>query len=83
MTPMERRIATLNRIVSEAAADAGVSPKDILGQSRLRTVTEARKQCYRALSKEGYSSSKIGQMMGRDHTTVLYGIGRVKKAQRQ
>ena len=41
--------------------------------------SDCRKEIFRALMEEGYSSPQIGGWFGYDHTTVLYAAGRVTR----
>lgn len=59
----------------EFVAEATGIPYRLL-TSRLRTseVSKARHIVYWLLKRRGYSLVRIGRAMGRDHTTVRYGI---------
>ena len=74
------------RAIQDACTDHGVSPDDVLGDSRIRLISAARHDAMwrvrqlRAVNHEdrpAFSLPQIGKMFGgRDHATVLYGVGR-------
>jgi chromosomal replication initiator protein len=60
---------TLNRV----AKTYKVAPEDILGRSRQRHITDARWVFIKALRAKGrLSFPRIGQIVNRDHTTVMH-----------
>lgn len=65
-------------IVKRVAAAFGVSAKDVLGSTRLRSVVVPR-QVAMFLVRElcGLSLPRIGAVFGRDHTTVLHSLRKV------
>lgn len=71
MTPL------LHSIVVSAAADAGCTLEQMLGPQREHV--PARYQAMRRAYEAGYSTTQIGRALNRDHTTVLYAIGRLKR----
>ena len=65
-------------IVRRVAAAFGVTEKDLLGASRLRSVIVPR-QVAMVLVRElcGLSLPRVGAVFGRDHTTVLHALRKV------
>ena len=61
-------------IVKEGARIFNVCDKDIYKDTRFTEIMRARKALYLALFMRGASKSKIGQVMNRDHSTVMYGL---------
>jgi chromosomal replication initiation ATPase DnaA len=49
-----------------------------MGPARFRFVTVARFAVYKAMRIRGWSFSQIGQLMNRDHTTVMHGVTRAE-----
>ena len=76
---MSQSLACLIRIVANRA---GITEADILGQSRLRKITEHRQFVMYLAHKRGMSLPQIGRIMGRHHTTVLHGV-RAEAARRK
>jgi chromosomal replication initiator protein len=72
------------RILDETAAYFELSREDLVSKNRSRPLTIAR-QIGMYLMREctGLSLIKIGEWFHRDHTTVLYGIGKVEKLMRE
>lgn len=63
------------RATCEGVAQAiGVSVTAIRSDQRTRRVCHARWIVFDDLYRLGWSLTQIGKFMGRDHTTVLYGI---------
>lgn len=77
MTPAERR----GLRVIEACVDAGVSPSDVMGSSRLAKVCRVRQRLFYEFRADGMSLPEIGRFFNRDHTTVLHGVNAEKERQ--
>jgi chromosomal replication initiation ATPase DnaA len=65
---------TLHAVAQAIAAEHALPVAALLGPSRLMHISHARQALYAALRARGLSLPAIGRFMGRDHTTVLYGI---------
>ncbi len=66
-------------IVQDAARLWNISIDDILGPRRDQRACSARWAVMAALDDLGWSSTKIGNYLNRDHTTVLWGLGRLNR----
>ena len=67
-------------IALKVAAAFDVKAKDLRGPSRLRTVLEARQVAmYLAHDTVGFSLPAVGRAFGRDHTTVLHAVRKVRE----
>lgn len=73
MTKAER----LNFYADLAAARHGCTRTDVLGRKRRHY--EARREVMCRLYATGWSSPQIGEAMGRDHTSILHGLGRLSR----
>jgi chromosomal replication initiator protein len=72
------RPATVAAIVQRVAAAFGVSPAELQGPSRLRTVLTARQVAMYLLRElVGLSLPRIATALGRDHTTVRHACQKV------
>ncbi|WP_435170791.1 helix-turn-helix domain-containing protein [Falsirhodobacter sp. 1013] len=62
-------------LADEVAEAYHIDRADLLGDQRARLWSDARQHLY-LLAKErfGWSTTRIGQMVNRDHTTVVHGI---------
>lgn len=58
----------------------GLSPREVLGESRCVPNVAARWAVMRRLRADGFSVSAIGRMTNRDHSSVLYALGMLRKA---
>lgn len=57
----------------KVAAIYRVSPDDIMGRSRKRHITDARWVFIKATRAKGrLSYPRIGEILGRDHTTIMH-----------
>jgi chromosomal replication initiator protein len=75
------RNSTLDAIMKRVSAAFGVSQKELLGTSRLRSVLLPRQVAmYLARELAGLSLPRIGAAFGRDHTTVLHACRKVEEA---
>lgn len=75
-----KSILTPEYIVESCARFYGISPEKFYSTSQKKDVSFARQVSF-YLCKEilDISLQKIGQVFGRDHTTVLYGIKKIEK----
>jgi hypothetical protein len=69
----------LRALVEYAAQEAGCTLAEMLGPSRRRPVVGCRQAAMRAGLDAGFSSTQVGLAFNRDHTTVLYAAGRIKR----
>jgi chromosomal replication initiation ATPase DnaA len=75
---------TPRALLAKACATAGISVEDAKSPVKTRVLSMARWHVMAILSDAGYSSTRIGRLLGnRDHTTVLYGIGRWRELTRE
>jgi chromosomal replication initiation ATPase DnaA len=68
---------TASRIRDLAApieADTAVSLARMLGAERTARVAGARHRLFAAMWRAGFSLTEIGQLLGRDHSTVISAI---------
>lgn len=63
-----------NKLVEEVCVKCRVSKKDIFSLRRDKSTVLARNIIYKVLTLDGYSLNQIGAKIGRDHTTVLWGM---------
>jgi len=72
---------TVDKIISEVAKTFGVLPEDIRSKKRVAEIAEARQVAMYILSETTQLTQKaIGsEFSGKDHTTVIYAISRVKE----
>ena len=68
----EPEAAHADQVVTMIATLHKVSRDDLVGPSQLPHLVEARREAAEILRKAGYSTPKIGTVLNRDHTTVLY-----------
>lgn len=66
-------------IIYTLAWKRGLDPADILGRSRKMKLLKVRIEIAKLLDARGYSSPQIGAILDRDHTTVIYYLGRGKR----
>ena len=51
---------------------------ELLGTSRMKSVAAARKLLYGALQAQGLSTTEIGFLLGRDHSTIVCALGKCR-----
>lgn len=64
--------AHAEQVVTMIAVLNQITEGDLVGPSQLPHLVEARREVAETLRKAGYSTPKIGSVLNRDHTTVLY-----------
>jgi chromosomal replication initiator protein len=73
---------TLEKILSEVSRTFGVAPSDIKSQKRSAPISKARQTAiYIARSILELPMASIGEFFGgRDHSTVIYALGKIEKS---
>jgi chromosomal replication initiation ATPase DnaA len=75
--PMAKTRAEVVQIVLNEIADRhGVQKQLLTSDLRNEHLVRARQEAYSELYSLGFSSSHIGRILNRDHSTVLHGIKR-------
>jgi chromosomal replication initiator protein len=82
--PRARRV-TLECVMNVIAREFSLSPRDITGKSRVSHVSSTRQLgMYLSRHHTDHSLEEIGRFFGnRDHTTVIYGLSKIKKRMQQ
>ena len=58
-----------------------VSPEEIMGKGKTKTVTTARQvSTYLIRKLTGLTLDEIGKVLNRDHSTILYSINKVEES---
>lgn len=64
--------ARFREVLASVSAQTYVTPREILGKSRVREIAHARQLTCSILRSDGMSYPRIGRMMGLDHSTVRH-----------
>lgn len=76
MTPRDQSMAIVRRVAREYLLPVD----EVLGPSRTKRAVASRKEAMQRLVDErDMSSSQIGRLFNRDHTTVLHALGRLSR----
>lgn len=75
MTPREKNIKDIARL----ADGYGYTVEDMLGKSRFKRVVAVRRLCVLMLREKGYSTTEIGRIMNRDHSTIVHALNKGAK----
>jgi chromosomal replication initiation ATPase DnaA len=65
-------------LVNECAKAFRVPAEVLVGRGQRLTLMPARFALYKALKLRGWSYLAIGSFLGRDHTTIMYGVKRAE-----
>lgn len=76
MTPREQNLADIQTIAQEHK----FTVDDILGKRRFKPLVKVRRKCVVMLREKGYSTTEIGRIMNRDHSTIVTSL-QVSKAE--
>lgn len=74
MTPKEKNLAAIEAIAQEH----GFTAEDILGKSKFKMLVKVRRKCVVMLREKGYSTTEIGRIMKRDHSTIVHSLQKSK-----
>lgn len=66
-------------VIEEVAAKHGVSLFDLMRRCRLNKVVHARAEIAKRLDAQRFTVSEIGRLLNKDHTTIVYYLGRAKR----
>jgi len=72
-------MSVADRVIQNASEAWSIPVSDILGPTRRQRACWARWSAMGALRDMGWSTPAIGRALNRDHTTVLYGLGRLSR----
>lgn len=72
MTPREKNHAFIDAI----AQNHGYTAEDILGKARHKRLVAVRRICILMLRTQGYSTTEIGRIMNRDHSTICHALNK-------
>ena len=78
--PKGGKEVTSQDIVDLVSSHLHVDPKLIVGRSHTRTATHARQiVMYLLCEVHGKTTTSVGKFFGRDHSTVMYAVNKVKE----
>lgn len=75
MTPREKNLKDIQHL----AEGYGYTVADILGPKRRRHLVSVRRLCILMLREKGYSTTEIGRVMNRDHSTIVHALNKDTK----
>lgn len=75
MTPRERNLMEIDCIAKQHL----LTSEDILGKSRKRMIVNARRKCMVMLRNKGHTTTEIGRILNRDHSTVVHSLQALAK----
>lgn len=73
LTPRERNLADIGLI----ALRHGYTRDDILGPRKHKTLIRARWDCIAMFRRRGMSTTEIGRVMLRDHSTIVHALQQI------
>ena len=72
MTPRQKNLNDIEEIANEY----DYTTQDILGKCKTRHLVMVRRKCVVMLREKGYSTTEIGRIMQRDHSTIVHALQR-------
>lgn len=70
MTPNEKSMEEIAQI----AYKYGYTAQDIIGKRKFKRLVMVRRECAVMLRAKGYSTTQIGRIMNRDHSTIVHSL---------
>ena len=70
MTPREKNL----KDIAEIAEAHHLTVEDILSPKRHKYLVSVRRKCIYMLRDKAYSTTEIGRIMGRDHSTIVVAL---------
>ncbi len=82
---MRSRLVSMPNIMDLITSEFSISAKDLLGKSRTQAISLPRQiGMFLARHHTEHSLEEVGRFFGnRDHTTVLYAVGKIRKRSQQ
>lgn len=72
------------RFFSDLCDSLGVKPAEVVAQDRTAWLVKTRRYIAATMCKAGYSTTEVGDVMERNHSSVLHLIGaRVRKKKKK
>ena len=75
MTPRERNLSDIGLV----ALRHGFTRDDILGPRKYKSLVRARQDCVAMFRKRGMTTTEIGRLMRRDHSTIVHALQQVER----
>jgi chromosomal replication initiation ATPase DnaA len=75
MTPRQKNIAAIDEIAQEH----DFTVEDILGPRKTSMLVAVRRKCVFMFRDKGYSTTEIGRIMNRDHSTIVHALNKGAK----
>lgn len=72
----------LDEELSDLVREYQLPSGDILGERRTLSVMRVRQELYWRLRQRGLSYPEIGELLGRDHTSIMWGCARHERRMR-
>ena len=76
MTPRQANLLEIEAIAKEHC----FTVEDILGPRKFKHLVTVRRKCIVMLREKGYSTTEIGRIMQRDHSTICHALQMSKAA---
>lgn len=76
MTPRQSNMLQIEAIAKEHC----FTVEDILGPRKFKHLVAVRRKCIVMLREKGYSTTEIGRIMQRDHSTICHALQMSKAA---
>jgi chromosomal replication initiation ATPase DnaA len=70
MTPRQANLLA----IEEIAKAHHFTLEDILGPRRFKSLVEVRRKCAVMLREKGHTTTEIGRILRRDHSTISYAL---------
>lgn len=74
--PVQRPSRAYPEIIREVCATYEIARDDLLSDNRAFWCSIPRQALMFALHEAGYSYPRIGRLLGRDHSTIIFGVKR-------
>lgn len=74
MTPREKNHA----LIATIAESFGYTLADVIGPRRQKKLVAVRLVCIQMLRTQGFSTTEIGRIMNRDHSTICHALNKDK-----
>ena len=74
MTPKQANMMRIKAIAKEY----DYTVEDVLGKSKLKALVAVRRKCIVMFRGMGYSTTEIGRIMKRDHSTIVHALQKSK-----
>lgn len=69
----------VDAFIEQTCSHHGITREELTGSSQSHTYVSVRRKIAEELTRRGWSTPRIGKLLNRDHSSIVYMLGRSKR----